>query len=147
MSTLNIVLIVIGSFVVLGLGTCALCVSVAGHEAKKFAAAMQDGGALVLESPPEVKAALAGAKSAYVGSWTSTTGSALVIEPSGHMRVDRRGAGVRGATNVELPIAAFQGDDIIAKAIVTITLHVSVPPHAVDGHQEMTVDGTPFTRP
>jgi hypothetical protein len=146
-STLTIVLIILGGIVVLGLGTCAVCVGVVRHETKELAAAIRDGGGLVTESPPEVKAALLGPKSAYVGTWTGTTGGSLAIESSGRISIDKHGQGSNRTTLSGLPIAAFQGDDIVLREIVVITLHVTHAPHPVGGHQEMIVDGVTYTRP
>jgi hypothetical protein len=146
MSTLTIVLIIFGVLAVLGLGTCAVCVGVVSHETKMVANAIREGGALLIESPPEVKDALAGAKSAYVGAWKGKNGSSIVIDPNGHIKLDQHGTGSQ-RTSMELPIAAFMGDDIILREIVVITLRVSKPPHAESGHQEMVVDGIVYSRP
>jgi hypothetical protein len=140
MSALTITLIVMGVILVLGLGTC-----VAGaFFLKQQAENLVDGGGLVLASPPEVKAELAGAKKDYVGSWRSTKGSSLDIDAEGNIKMILAEGSAH--ESVTAAIAAFKGNDIEIHAIVTLAIPVTSTPHAVGDHVEMTAKGVTFQR-
>ena len=145
MSTLSIVLIVIGVLVVLVLGTCAAGAIALQREAKKITDDMGDGG-LMLVSPPEVKSALAGPKKDYVGHWKSKKGSALRISAEGDMLLEKDEDGDGMKEKIEAPIVSFSGNDIVQKPFITLTTHVSEAPHNVGDHWEMTADGIKFSR-
>jgi hypothetical protein len=143
LSGLAIALIVIGVIAVIGLGTCVAGVFYVKAKAEKFADSL-DGGALVLASPPEVKAELAGAKKDYVGSWKSAKGSTLDLDPEGNLKLVRDEGGTK--ETLTAPIAAFQGNDMQIKAFVTLTIPVTSPPHRVGDHWSMTAKGVTFER-
>ena len=144
MSTLAIVLIVLGVLAVLGMGTCGLGALFLAHEAKGGVEQMTEGGALILSSPPEVTAALAGAKKDYVGSWVSAKGSTLDIREDGSLSLVKKEHGQNETMN--FPIAAFSGNNIEIKAFVVVTMNVTSPPHTVGDHMEMPLDGITFKR-
>lgn len=147
MSTLAKVLIVIGVVALLGVGTCVGAGFFLVNKASDVVADLADGGGktLVLVSPPEVKAALAGPKAAYVGAWRGAGGDfSLDIEADGALRFAKKSGG--SDSNVNAPIAAFRGDNIELKAFLTVTLHVTEAPHKVGDHWEITVDGVKMQR-
>ena len=143
LSGLAIALIIIGVVAVLGLGTCVAGVFYVKAKAEKFADSI-DGGAVVLVSPPEVKAELAGAKKEYVGSWKSKKDSTLDIDADGNLKLVRDEGGAK--ETLTAPIAAFQGNDIQIKAFVTITIPVTSPPHRVGDHLVDDGQGRHFER-
>ena len=145
MSTLTIVLIVLGVVLALGVGTCAVGVFMVKREAQKLGDELKDGG-LILVAPAEVTTALAGPKKDYVGHWRSHAGSTLAIDAAGNVRLEKDEDGDGVKEKYEGPIASFQGNDIIMKPIITITLHVSEPPHASGPGMEMTLDGIHFAK-
>lgn len=145
MSTLTIVLIVMGVLVVLVGGTCAVGVIAVQREAKKISDDLGDGG-LMLVSPPEVKTAVAGPKKDYVGHWKSKKGSSVRISADGEMVFEKDEDGDGMKEKLEAPIVAFAGNDIVQKPLITITTHVSEPPHQNGDHWEMTADGIHFSR-
>lgn len=113
---------------------------------EKVAGDAADGG-LVLVSPPEVVAELAGAKKGYVGSWKSAAGkdSTLDIDAQGNVRfVKDEGGGFKEKT--EAPIAAFVGNDMQFRAVITFTIPVTEPPREVGDHWEMTAKGVKLRR-
>ncbi len=144
MSTLTIVLIVIGVLLVLVGGTCAVGVILIGREAQKISDDLGEGG-LMLVAPPEVKADLAGPKKDYVGHWKSKKGSSITIDAEGDMKVDKDEDGTK--ESLQAPIVRFSGNDIVQKPLITITTHVSEAPHKNGDHWEMTADGIHFARP
>lgn len=118
MSTLAIVLIIGGVVLVLGIGTCAAGAVWLGHKAKEVTENLADGG-LILVSPPEVVAELAGPKKDYVGTWTSESGkSTLDINPDGNFKLvqDERGS----KETLSAPIAAFAGSDLEVRLGITL---------------------------
>jgi len=144
LSTLAIVLIVGAVVLVLGLGTCAAAAVWLGHKAKEVTENIKDGG-LVLASPPEVVAELAGSKKDYVGSWTSVSGkSTLDIQPDGAMKLvqDERGT----KETLAAPIAAFVGNDIEIRFGIAFKVPISEPPHRAGAGWEMTARGITFRR-
>ena len=103
-----------------------------------------DGG-LVMVSPPEVVAELAGAKKGYVGEWRGVgNASTLDIDPQGNVRFER----ITGGSSEKLtaPIAAFVGSDMEFRAVIKLTIPVSEPPHEVGDHWEMTAKGVKLRR-
>ncbi len=146
MSTLAKVLLVFGVLAMLGIGTCAAGAFWLKGKATEVAESLADGGggSIVLVSPPEVKAALAGPKAAYVGAWRGTGTNALDIGADGMMRFVK-GEG-RSDSTMNAPIAAFRGNDIEMKAFITVTMKVSEAPHQVGDHWEMTVDNIKLQR-
>ena len=138
---LLIVLAVIGTLAVIGIGTCTVGAFFLAREVKTQ---MGDGGSMVLTAPPEVVAELAGKKKDYVGSWSSARGSSLDIRPDGTLTLAKREGG--STTNVNGPIAAFRGDDMELKVFVTIPVRVSVAPHLVGAEWQMTAEGIAFVR-
>lgn len=144
LSGLAIALIIIGILLVLGMGTCAVGVYFVKKEANKLTEGMADGGGLMLESPAEVKAAIAGDKKDYVGSWKSARGSTLDIDADGNFKLVYDEGGVK--ETLTAPIAAFRGNDIQIRVFVTITVAVSSPPQRVGDHFTMTAKGTKFER-
>lgn len=144
MSTTTIVLIVVGVLLVLVLGTCAAGAVWVGHKAKEIEKNIADGG-LVLASPPEVVADLAGPKKDYVGAWTSESGkSTLVIQADGNFNMVLAEDG--STEKINMAIAAFTGNDFEARAGLTFKVAVSEPPHQSRGHWEMTARKIHFHR-
>jgi hypothetical protein len=143
LSGLAIALIIIGVVAVLGLGTCVAGVFYVKAKAEKLADSI-DGGGLVLVSPPEVKAELAGAKKEYVGSWKGGKNSTLDIDADGNLKLVRDEGGAK--ETITAPIAAFSGNDIQMKAFVTLTIPVTSPPRRVGDHWSMTAKGIAFER-
>jgi len=141
MSTLAKVLIAIGVVAVLGFGACVGAGFFLVNKAGDMVHDLADGGGktLVLVSPPEVKAALAGPKAAYVGAWKGAGENSLTIDQDGAIAFSKNSGGSN--SNMNAAIAAFRGDNIELKAFVTVTLKVSEPPHKVGDHWEITVDG------
>jgi hypothetical protein len=147
MGPLGTVLIIFGVLALVGMATCGAGLYWVKRKVAKVAAEMADGGArLVLVSPVAVTDALTGAKKDYVGVWTSERGSTLTIDAMGNMSFekDEDGDGVKEKLN--MPIAAFVGNDIQCQAFVTLTVHVSQPPSQVSGQWHMTADGIPLER-
>ena len=144
MSTTSIVLIVVGLLVVFGLGTCGLGAIWVGHKAKEFKEGIADGG-LILSSPPEVVAALAGPKKDYVGAWTSESGkSTLTIQADGNFSLVQAEDG--STEKINMAIAAFEGNDFEARAGLTFKVAVSEPPHQAHSRWEMTARKIRFHR-
>jgi hypothetical protein len=144
MSTLTIVLIIVGVVAVLGIGTCAAGAVWLGNRAKEVSQGLADGG-LVLASPPAVVAELAGPKKDYVGSWTSVSGkSTLDIEPDGTMKLVQDENGTK--ETLTAPIGAFAGNDMEIRFGFTIKVNVSEPPHRAGAGWEMTVRNVTFRR-
>lgn len=143
LSGLAIALIIIGVVAVLGLGTCVAGMFYVKAKAEKFADSL-DGGGLILVSPPEVKAELAGPKKDYVGSWRGGKNSSLDIDAEGNLKLVRDEGGAKETFTA--PIAAFQGNDMQVKAFVTLTIPVTSPPRRVGDHWTMTAKGVVFER-
>lgn len=78
---------------------------------------------LVLASPPEVVAELAGPKKDWVGSWRSAAGKAstLAIDPQGNVKFVQNEGGSYTET-LTAPIAAFDGNDMKFRALVKMTV-------------------------
>ncbi len=146
MSTLTIVLIVIGVLLVLVGGTCAVGVVLIGREAKKISDDLGEGG-LMLVAPPEVKADLAGSKKDYIGHWKSKKGSSITIDAEGDMKIDKDEDGDGMKESLQGPIVRFSGNDIVQKPLITITTHVKEAPHKNGDHWEMIADDIHFSRP
>lgn len=143
MSTLTIVLIVVGVLTVLLLGTCGVSAVLLGRKAKEVRENILDGG-LVLVAPEEVRAELAGSKKEYIGSWTSSRGSSLDIDADGNIKwVKDEGGSKQTITAV---IGAFSGNDIVIKLGLDLKIVVSEPPHRVADHWEMTADRVTLRR-
>jgi len=143
-NTVAIVLGVIGIITVLLLGTCAAGLFYVKKKTQELAEGIGDGG-LVLVSPPEVKAELAGAKKDYVGSWVSVSGkSTLDIDADGNMKLMKDEGG--GKETYTMPIAAFRGNDIEVKALITLKIVVPEPPHQVAGKWQMRAKGVTWRR-
>ena len=145
MSALTIVLIIIG---VLALGCAG--VFTAGffwvkNKAEDLVAQAGDGGfGFVVSSPDQVRAELKGPRKDYVGHWRTDNGSTLDISSTGELAYNR--IGEHGHTSYTMPIAGFNGADIVCKAFITITIKVSQLPHEVDGKWEMVADDGKFHR-
>ena len=145
MSALTIVLIVLGVLFVLGLGTCGVAGYWASKKLEDVKQSIGDGG-MVMVAPPDVAAALAGEKKEYVGAWRSKSGkSTLLITPAGQLSYSK--AETTTKENISgAAIAAFQGNDIVVKMIVTLTIKVTQPPHASGAKTEMVADGITFVK-
>ncbi len=139
MSTAAIVLIVIAVILGLGIVTCGTCGFLAVRGAKQFVAQLGDGGALMLNSPPQVKAALATDKQDLVGEWHSVRGSSLYIDADGSLAWDKNEG--THTSKFTAPISGFSGNDIEIKMFVKLVLHIQTPPHRVADHSEMTFEG------
>lgn len=140
-SIIVVILALIGGFAVLGLGTCAL----GAFWVKNKAETLLEGGAgLVMESPPEVKAELAGPKKEYVGYWVSERASRMVIAPDGQFAFVKQEGGMN--ESFRAPIAAFRGNDIEIKPFIAVVIAVTEPPHEVAGKWRMTARGITFYR-
>jgi hypothetical protein len=141
-SIITIILALIGGVTLLGLGTCAL----GAFWVTKKAESLLEGGAggLVLESPADVKDALAGPKKDYVGYWVSERASRMAIAPDGKFALVKQ----EGSFNESFrgAISAFRGNDIELKAFVTIVIPVTELPHEVEGKWRMTAKGVTFFR-
>jgi hypothetical protein len=146
MSVVAIVLITLGVVFLLCVATCVGGAFFLKHKAEGFIESVAEGGKLVLVAPDEVKAALAGAKKDYVGSWSSKKGSTLTLDANGNLQFDKDEDGDGVKEKFSAPVAAFVGNDMQCEAIVTITFHVTQPPKMVDGHWQMVVDGVPLSR-
>jgi hypothetical protein len=137
-------LIALGIVVVIGsiVGTVVLFwVQKKVTEVAKDAA---DGG-LVMVSPPEVVAELAGPKKAWVGEWRGVgNASTLDIDAQGNVKLVR----ITGSSTEKLtaPIAAFVGNDMEFRAVIKLTIPVSEAPHEVGDHWEMTAKGVKLRR-
>jgi flagellar basal body-associated protein FliL len=143
-NTLAIVLGIVGVVLVLVVGTCAVGAYYVKQKTKEFAENIADGG-MVLVSPPEVKAELAGAKKDYVGSWKSVSGkSTFDIDAEGNMKLEKDEGGAKEAYT--MPIAAFRGNDIEARAVITFKIDVPEPPHQVSGKWQMRAKGVTWQR-
>ncbi len=144
-SALTIVLAVIGVMALLCVGAVGAGVFWVKGKAEKLVAQSADGGfAFVTESPPEVRAELAGPRRDYVGSWRSDEGSSIDIEENGALSYSKVGG--QRTTRYSLPIAAFNGDDIVCKAMLTLVIKVTEPPQEVNGRWQMVADGMTFHR-
>jgi hypothetical protein len=144
--TLGIVLIVIGIVAVVGIGACVGIAFWVKGKAEGIAAEVADGGALIAVSPPDVKAALAGPKKAYVGHWKSKKGSTLAIDADGNMDFEKDEDGDGQKEKIDAPIAAFVGNDMQVKIFVTLTVKVSDPPSNSSGTWKMRADGIELVR-
>ena len=145
MSTLAVVLIVLGVVFLMGLGTCAASLFWLKGKAEGVLKELGDGGTgMVLASPPAVKAELAAGRKDYVGDWRSTGGSELRIDADGNFRF-AKGESAHNE-NYSGAIAAFAGNDIELHILVKVVIKVSRPPHKVGDHWEMTADGIALTR-
>jgi hypothetical protein len=143
MSVLAIVLIVLGTLLLLGVGTCVAGAFWLKGKAEGALGELADGGGIVLASPPAVKAELAGPRKAYVGSWHGSGGD-LIIDADGNLKFDKhKASGMKESLNA--PIAAFVGNDIEIRVLVRMVVKVT-PPHKVGDHWEMTADGVTLER-
>ncbi len=144
-NALFIVLGIVGVLLVLLAGTCAVGVFFVKKTTQEIAENLADGG-MVLVAPPEVKAELAGPKKDYVGSWRSLSGrSSLDIDSDGNLRLEKDEGG--GKETYTMPIAAFRGDDIEVKPVVTLRIEVEEPPHQLpSGRWQMKAKGVTFQR-
>jgi hypothetical protein len=143
-NTLAIVLAIIGVLFVLLIGTCAAGTWFLKKKTAEFAENIADGG-MVLVAPPEVKAELAGAKKDYVGSWTSASGkSTLDIDADGNVKLVKDEGGMK--ETITMPIAAFRGNDIEMKAVVTFKIDVPEPPRQEGGTWKMRAKGVSWQR-
>jgi hypothetical protein len=143
-NTLVIVLAIIGVVFVLLLGTCAAAGYLLKRKTAELAENIADGG-MVLVAPPEVKAELEGAKKDYVGSWTSTSGkSTLDIDADGNVKLVKDEGGMK--ETITMPIAAFRGNDIEMKAVVTFRIDVPEPPHREGSTWKMRAKGISWRR-
>ena len=84
MSTLTIVLLVLGGLLLAGIGTCAAGAFWLKSKAEGALSELADGGGIVMASPPAVLAELAGARKDYVGDWRGANGNELVIHAVDH---------------------------------------------------------------
>lgn len=141
----NGVVILIAVVAVFVLGTCVTGYLLLRRGVDELKAAVGDGG-ITLASPAEVTAALAGPKKAYVGHWTSAKGSTLDIRRDGAMKFEKDEDGDGVKEKIDAPIAAFAGADFQVKLVVTLTMHVSTPPHRVGDEWRMTVDDVALSR-
>jgi hypothetical protein len=141
-NTLKIVLITLGVLLVGGVGSCAACAYFVGSAGKDLVQSIADGGGFIVAAPPEVTAALAGAKKDYVGDWTGAGGSALRIGEDGEFSIVKK---ENGNSSVNGVIAAFEGDNIVLKMMVKMTYKVT-PPKKVGAGFEMVVDGVTYKR-
>jgi hypothetical protein len=138
-NTLKVVLIVLGALFVLGAGTCVGTCMYAKSKVTELAASIGEAG-VTLASPPEVRAALAGPKSDYLGTWSNGKGGVFEIAADGAFKFEKEGG------KTVAPIAAFDGNNIVIKVLVTITFKIAVAPHRVGDHFELVMDGATFTR-
>jgi hypothetical protein len=145
-SALTIILAVLGVLVLLAIGVCVALFFYIKREATRLVGEAIDGGGLVMASPAAVTSELAGAKKAYVGSWKSAHGSTLDIDASGYMDYEKDEDGDGNKESIKAPIAAFHGDDMEVKLVVTLTVHVTGAPHKVGDTWEMTADRVTLTR-
>jgi hypothetical protein len=151
MSTLAIVLIVVGVLLVLLVGTCGIAGYFVGRTVSEVKQNIADGG-IVLVAPPEVRAELeadAGAKKDFVGSWTSKSGkSTLDIDADGNLKLVKDEGGTK--QTLAAPIADFKDNNIRVRLGLDFVLVVSEPPHRVNGgvgdHWEMTADRITWER-
>jgi hypothetical protein len=80
----------------------------------------------------------------YVGEWRSPE-MALLILADGSVAYKRIKNGM--TTSVNGPLKEFDGDDfIVGVGFFTTTFDVSEPPHEVEGHWQMVVDGVRLIR-
>ena len=142
MSALAIVLIIIGVCALVCAGLVGAAVFWVKDKAEQL---VGDGGIeFVTASPDQVRAELAGAKKAYVGSWHAENGSALEVDEGGFLHYNKISEG--STSTWAMPIAGFGGDDIICKAFLTVVVRITVPPKQVDGRWVMVADGMTFRR-
>jgi hypothetical protein len=82
---------------------------------------------------------------AYAGDWRSRD-MRLLITPDGRCEYRRRREG--GSTSsISAPIVRFEGDNfVVGLGMLSTTFVVSKPPHLIDGHWHMTVDGVDLIR-
>jgi hypothetical protein len=84
------------------------------------------------------------ARAAYVGDWRGEN-MQLLISPGGQVHYFRQRGGSR--TTVDMPIQAFEGDDIIVGfGPFKTRFAVSKPPHREGNVFKMTVDGVELVR-
>ncbi|WP_409422748.1 hypothetical protein ABHF91_07035 [Pseudaeromonas sp. ZJS20] len=80
----------------------------------------------------------------YVGEWRSSQMTLLILS-DGIVAYKRLKKG--GAVSINAPLRAFEGDDFEVGAWpFTTTFVVTEPPHVVDGHWQMVVDGVRLTK-
>lgn len=146
MPTWQVVLIIVGGLLFMGLSTCGVLAYRGYSEYREVATELAEGGGPLKSSPPEVVAELAGAKKDYVGSWKSPSGkSTLEIRPDGgvifvaHEKAEQE--------RIEGPIGAFHGKDMDVVALLHFTLKVKTLPHTVGDDLEMVVNDITFVRP
>ncbi|GAA0370114.1 hypothetical protein GCM10009092_38020 [Bowmanella denitrificans] len=83
-------------------------------------------------------------KQMYAGEWQSQE-MYLLILPDGTVAYKRLKNG--GSTSVNGPLKEFNGNDfVVGIGPLSTTFEVSEPPHEVDGHWQMVVDGVRLTR-
>ena len=83
-------------------------------------------------------------KRMYAGEWQSQE-MYLLILPDGTVAYKRLKNG--GSTSVNGPLKEFNGNDfVVGIGPLSTTFEVSEPPHEVDGHWQMVVDGVRLTR-
>jgi len=84
-------------------------------------------------------------KQDYVGSWESAT-TLLVIDSGGRV-IYKHQPSPSVSKSLDAPIKAYEGNDfIVGVGPVSTRFVVSAPPHRVDDHWKMTVDGQELTR-
>lgn len=143
LSGIAIFFIVCGVLTVLALGTCGVSALIIKN--KWDGLKDDDAGPLVLVSPPEVKAELAGPKKDYVGAWKSAHGNTVVISADGAFAWSYDEGGTKSSMNAA--IAAFKGNDIELRAFIRMTYPVTNPPHREGDRWSMTMKDVTFERP
>ena len=135
--------IALGVVVVIGSIAGVLLLFWVQRKATEIAGNAKDGG-IVLVSPPEIVAELAGPKKGYVGQWRGND-TVLDVDAQGNVRFERVTAA--GSTEkITAPIAAFDGNDMKFRAFIEFTIAVSEAPHEVGDHWEMTAKGVKLRR-
>ena len=136
-------LVVLGVVVVIGSIAGVVLLFWVQKKATQVMGDAKDGG-IVLVSPPEVIAELAGPKKGYVGEWRGPD-TQLDVDAQGNVRFERVTAA--GSTEkITAPIAAFAGNDMKFRAFIEFTIAVSEAPHEVGDHWEMTAKGVKLRR-
>ena len=80
----------------------------------------------------------------YVGEWTAE-GMSLLITRDGSIVYHRLRKGAR--TSMDAPLKGFHGNDFeVGVGPMSTIFKVDDPPHQVEGHWRMTVDGVELTR-